>query len=200
MLRLILGEFAGTLLASQLVLPKRLSDAGFVWQYPRLESAIQSILAPSRTSNLIRTLEREQSIAAPLDEVFEFFAQAKNLEAITPPTLHFALRTPVDDTQMASRISYRLRLHGIPFGWETLISHWQPPQSFIDVQLRGPYALWEHHHDFESRGAATLMRDRVVYVLPFYPLSSLVERFVRRDVDAIFDYRASVIRERFGSI
>jgi uncharacterized protein (TIGR01777 family) len=199
-LRLVLGEFAGTLLASQLVLPRRAQDAGFVWQHPRLEPAIQSILAPQRSSRLVRTLQREQLVAAPLDDVFEFFAQARNLESITPPSLRFALRSPDGITHDGTRISYRLRLHGVPFGWETLIAKWQPPNAFIDVQLRGPYALWEHRHTFESRAAVTLMRDHVDYVLPFHPLSALLERFVRRDVEAIFDFRARRIGERFGAL
>jgi uncharacterized protein len=199
-LRLVLGEFASTLLASQLVLPKRAQDGGFVWQHPRLETAIQSILAPSRQSTLVRTLQREQLVAAPLDDVFEFFAQARNLESLTPPTLRFALRSPAAATLAGTRIGYRLRLHGVPFGWETLIARWRPPDCFVDVQLRGPYALWEHSHIFERRGGVTMMRDRVDYALPFHPLSALVQRFVRRDVEAIFDFRARTIRERFASV
>jgi uncharacterized protein len=199
-LRLVLGEFASTLLASQLVLPKRAQDARFVWQHPRLETAIQSILAPSRPSTLVRTLQREQLVGAPLDDIFEFFAQARNLESLTPPSLRFALRSPAGATQAGTRIGYRLRLHGVPFGWETLIARWRPPDCFIDVQLRGPYALWEHAHTFERRGAVTMMHDRVDYVLPFHPLSALVQRFVRRDVEAIFDFRARAIRERFDSL
>jgi uncharacterized protein (TIGR01777 family) len=198
-LRLVLGEFASTLLASQLVLPARAEEAGFVWNHPRLENAVQSILAPSRTTTLIRTLRREQRIAAPLEDVFEFFAQANNLEAITPPSLRFSLRSPASEMRAGARIGYRLRLHGIPFGWQTLISRWKPPQSFVDVQLRGPYALWEHHHAFESLGAETVMRDRIDYALPLYPLSDFAQNAVRRDVEKIFDYRARVIRERFGS-
>jgi uncharacterized protein len=199
-LRLVLGEFASTLLASQLVLPERAQNAGFVWQHPRLESAIQSILAPSRQSTLVQTLQREQLVPVSLDDVFEFFAQARNLESITPPSLRFALRSPTGATHASTRITYRLHLHGVPFGWETLIARWQPPNFFTDVQLRGPYALWEHRHSFESRGATTVMRDRVEYVLPFHPFSALVRRFVRRDVEAIFDFRARSIRERFGAV
>jgi uncharacterized protein len=199
-LRLVLGEFASTLLASQLVLPERAQNAGFVWQHPRLESAIQSILAPSRQSTLVQTLQREQLVPVSLDDVFEFFAQARNLESITPPSLRFALRSPTGATHASTRINYRLHLHGVPFGWETLIARWQPPNFFTDVQLRGPYALWEHRHSFESRGATTVMRDRVEYVLPFHPFSALVRRFVRRDVEAIFDFRARSIRERFGAV
>jgi uncharacterized protein len=199
-LRLVFGEFASTLLASQLVLPERAQNAGFVWQHPRLESAIQSILAPSRQSTLVQTLQREQLVPVSVDDVFEFFAQARNLESITPPSLRFALRSPTGATHASTRINYRLHLHGVPFGWETLIARWQPPNFFTDVQLRGPYALWEHRHSFESRGATTVMRDRVEYVLPFHPFSALVRRFVRRDVEAIFDFRARSIRERFGAV
>ncbi|HEY1428419.1 MAG TPA: TIGR01777 family oxidoreductase, partial [Candidatus Tumulicola sp.] len=188
-LRLLLGEFANTLLFGQLVLPERAQAAGFQWSHPRLETALQSILAPQRASTIICSLHREQIVAAPLDDVFAFFSEARNLESITPPSLRFAMRTPVPHTEAKTRIGYRLRLHGLPFGWETLISRWLPPDAFIDVQLRGPYALWEHRHSFESRGAATLVRDDVDYVLPLYPLSAVANEWVRRDIEAIFDFR-----------
>ncbi len=196
-LRLVLGEFATTLLASQLVLPARAQAAGFTWSHPRLEPAVQSLLAPSRQSPLVRTVRRRQTIRAPISDVFAFFARAENLESITPPALRFELESQANVVAAGSSIRYRLRLHGIPFGWTTLIANWQPPQAFVDVQLRGPYALWEHRHTFEERDGATIMHDAVDYVLPWYPFSTIVDGFVRRDVDAIFDFRARVIRKRF---
>ncbi|MEO7202084.1 MAG: TIGR01777 family oxidoreductase, partial [Candidatus Tumulicola sp.] len=196
-LRLVLGEFATTLSASQLALPSRAQAAGFRWSHTRLEPAVQSLLAPSRPSRLVRTVRRRQTIHAPISDVFAFFARAENLESITPPALRFELESKAGVLAAGSSIRYRLRLHGVPFGWTTLIAKWQPPHAFVDVQLRGPYALWEHRHAFEERDGATVMHDAVDYVLPWYPFSTIVEGFVRRDVEAIFDFRARIIEQRF---
>jgi hypothetical protein len=198
-LRLVLGEFATTLLASQLVLPVRAQAAGFEWSYTRLETAVQSLLAPSRRSPLVRTIRRRQTIHASVPDVFAFFARAENLESITPPALRFELEPQGGDLAAGSSIRYRLRLHGIPFGWTTLIATWHPPGEFTDVQLRGPYVLWEHRHTFEARDGATIMHDVVDYALPWYPFSRIVEGFVRRDIEAIFDFRERIIRQRFGA-
>jgi ligand-binding SRPBCC domain-containing protein len=140
------------------------------------------------------TLIREQRLDGTPAEVFPFFADARNLERITPPWLHFHV---VNDPEMrpGALIEYRLRLHGVPIRWLTRIEEWAPGERFVDVQLRGPYALWHHTHEFEPAGdGQTLMRDTVRYALPLGPLGALAHRlFVRRDVERIFDYRYETV-------
>ena len=140
----------------------------------------------------VHVLEREQRLAAPPAAVFPFFADARNLEAITPPLLRFRVVTPQPIAmRVGTLIQYRLRLHGLPVNWLTAIQSWEPPHRFVDVQVRGPYALWHHTHVLEEHREGTLMRDLVRYALPFGPLGQLAHRlFVRRDVERIFDYRA----------
>ncbi len=146
----------------------------------------------------VHTLRREQRLPRPIDEVFAFFGDARNLEAITPPLLRFQVLTP-DPIAMGpgALIRYRLRVRGMPVGWLTAIREWDPPHRFVDEQLRGPYALWHHTHTFEPDGEdATLMRDEVRYALPFGFAGELARRlFVGRDVEAIFDFRAKRIVE-----
>jgi len=147
----------------------------------------------------VHLLEREQWIAAPLDRVFAFFSDAANLEAITPPWVHFHIRTPRPiPMHPDARIEYQLRLAGVPFSWRTRILRWEPPKGFVDVQERGPYALWEHTHEFEPLGGGVLMRDRVRYALPLGPLGSLAHALaVRTALAAIFDFRFDAIRGFF---
>jgi ligand-binding SRPBCC domain-containing protein len=145
-------------------------------------------------------LERSQWIARPVDRAFEFYADAFNLEAITPPWLGFRVTTrfPVE-MGAGVLIEYRLRLHGLPIRWVTRIEVWDPPTRFVDVQLRGPYALWEHTHTFEPAPDGVVIRDRVRYALPFGPLGALAHAlFVRRDLRRIFDYRVRAVAERLG--
>lgn len=145
-------------------------------------------------------LHREQTIAAPIDDVFAFFSDAQNLERITPPWLGFRVVTPGPIMmRVGARIRYRLRLHGLPVTWESEIVEWNPPRGFVDVQLRGPYRRWHHRHTFEPAGDETWMSDTVDYALPLGPLGTLAHALlVRRDVETIFRYRRAVIDEIFA--
>ena len=121
-------------------------------------------------------------------EVFELFADATQLERLTPTWLNFRVLTPEPIAMCAGRlIDYQLRLHGLPIRWRTKITEWEPPFHFQDSQIRGPYSLWVHTHTFEEVDGGTLVRDRVVYRVPG---GSLVDRlFVRGDLRRIFNYR-----------
>lgn len=138
----------------------------------------------------IFVLEREQLVRRRLEEVFEFFADPLNLEEITPPLLRFQVvgcSTP--KLVEGSTIDYRLRVHGIPIRWTSLISDWNPPTEFVDQQLSGPYKLWVHRHTFHETPEGVWVRDRVEYAVPG---GAIIERLVvRRDLKRIFDYRAA---------
>jgi ligand-binding SRPBCC domain-containing protein len=142
----------------------------------------------------VHVLRREQRLPGPPEAVFPFFADARNLEAITPPLLQFRLLTP-EPIQMGvgTFLQYALRLRGVPVRWDTLIQAWDPPHRFVDVQVRGPYRLWHHTHELEplDGGTATLMRDTVRYALGFGPFGEIARRaVVERDLEAIFAFRA----------
>jgi len=143
-------------------------------------------------------LRVEQWLPKRREEVFPFFADAHNLEAITPDWVHFQILTPAPIAmRVGLRIDYRLRIHGLPVSWQTEITAWEPPFRFVDEQRRGPYALWHHEHRFEERDGGTLCVDIVHYAARGGPLRTLVERlFVRADVQRIFDHR----RERLAAI
>jgi hypothetical protein len=105
------------------------------------------------------TLRREQLLPGTPAEVFPFFADARNLEAITPPLLRFEVVTPGEiPLRVGALIQYRLKLHGVSLNWLTSIQEWDPPHRFVDQQVRGPYALWHHTHDFRA-GAGRPGRD-----------------------------------------
>jgi hypothetical protein len=145
----------------------------------------------------VHRLEREQRIEQPLDEVFEFFAAARNLERLTPPWLSFEVLTPEPiEMRVGTLIDYRLRVHGIPLRWQSRIEEWEPGQSFIDRQIRGPYGLWHHRHTFAADGSATIVRDTVDYGLPLGALGDVAHPlFVRRDLERIFAYRRQAVIE-----
>jgi hypothetical protein len=145
------------------------------------------------------TLRREQTLPGTPDAVFGFFADAGNLEAITPPWLGFRIVTPRPiDMGVGTLIEYRLRLHGLPISWLTRIEVWEPGARFVDQQLRGPYALWHHTHEFApAPGGGTRRTDTVRYALPFGPAGGIAHAlFVRRDLRRIFDHRFAAVAQR----
>lgn len=146
------------------------------------------------------TLRREQWIPRPLDEVFTFFSDARNLGEITPSWLGFRILTPGPIRIAAgTKLRYRLSLHGVPVSWTTEIRRWNPPFRFVDLQLSGPYRLWHHTHRFEAHNGGTRMTDIVRYRLPFGMLGRAIHALkVRRDVEQIFDYRFQRINELFA--
>ena len=137
----------------------------------------------------------------PRDEVFAFFADAENLERITPPELAFSITTPTPiDIREGALIEYRLGLFGVRFGWRTEITAWEPPYRFVDQQLAGPYRRWHHTHSFvEVAGPdgrpGTQMDDVVLWQLPLSPLGELAYPAVRAQLARIFGYRKRRIRE-----
>jgi ligand-binding SRPBCC domain-containing protein len=148
----------------------------------------------------VHRLQREHYVARPLADVFDFFAEAHNLERITPPWLSFTVLTPDPiEMRVGALIDYRLRVHGIPLRWTSRIEDWEPGRSFVDRQLRGPYGLWHHRHTFAEEGQGTVVGDEVDYAMPFGALGDLAHPlFLRRDLERIFTYRHEAVPRLLG--
>ena len=145
-------------------------------------------------------LVSETKLYRPLAEVFDFFSKAENLNEVTPPELSFAITTPLPILmQVGTLIDYRIKLSGIPFSWRTHIKAWNPPHSFVDEQVKGPYVRWHHTHTFEQKEGYVLMTDRVEYLSPGWFLEPIVHHLiVKNRVEAIFAYREQVFKRLFG--
>jgi ligand-binding SRPBCC domain-containing protein len=145
----------------------------------------------------IREFKNEIWLPLPPKHVFPFFADALNLETMTPPWLHFKVLTPAPtELREGTMIDYKLMIHGLPVKWRTRIRAWQPPHFFVDEQLRGPYRLWIHKHTFDPFNGGTLVRDLVNYAVPFD--FAVHGWFVRPNIEDIFQYRSDQLRKLFS--
>jgi ligand-binding SRPBCC domain-containing protein len=208
--RAAFGEVATELLSSHRVLPERAQERAFSFRFGRLENALGDICGTPGE----KIYHTEQLIDRPVSEVFSFFCDAKNLEILTPPWLHFNVLGATDDSgarldttdiKQGMLIDYKLKIHGVPVKWRTMIERWQPPQAFVDTQLKGPYRLWHHTHEFielppqGGTSARTLMIDHVRYQEPLGALGQVAAGwFVDADVAKIFNYRRQKIKELFA--
>ncbi len=144
---------------------------------------------------MAHVLKSSIRLPLPREEVFPFFADAFNLQRITPPHLCFRILSTAPIPMAAgTRIHYRLSLFRLPFSWSSVICQWDPPSKFVDQQVRGPYHRWVHTHEFVDERGTTLIRDRVEYELPLWPLGQLAYPLVRYELGRIFRFRNDAIR------
>ena len=155
----------------------------------------RSLTAVGQPTGPARRLRTETIVAASLDETFAFFADAGNLERITPPWLNFRVRTPLPiHMREGTEIDYRIVLHGCPIPWRSRIDVWEPGARFVDRQVVGPYRWWRHEHRFERVAGGTRVIDDVEFV-PRLP--KLTQAFVSADLDRIFTYRKVTLGRLF---
>ncbi len=193
-LKLSLGEMSQLATDSQRVSSEKIASQGFDFHFRSVQPALADLYSwKSRASE--RLFEAEQWISADRKDIFPFFSEAKNLEKITPPWLSLKiLRQSNENIDTGTLIDYRIVLKGLPMRWRTEIKNWEPPQSFVDDQLKGPYKRWQHTHSFEQFPQGTLMKDHVVYELPFGCIGQIFAgTFVRNDISKIFSYRKKAI-------
>ena len=147
----------------------------------------------------MHSLKREATVPGTLASVFEFFNRPENLEQLTPGHLKFDMLTPSPVTMHNGAVfDYTIGLFGLPMRWTSIITNYDPPHQFVDIQLKGPYAYWHHKHGFESCSAGVRVTDDIHYEIGYSLLGRGVLRpIVQRQLESIFDFRAQAIDRIF---
>ena len=192
-----MGEMSTIVLSGQRVDSQKIQMAGFNFVYSDLKNALNEICLPLKGGQ--KEFLVEQWVPQIPENIFPFFCNEKNLEKLTPEFLNFkVLKKSTDEIREGTLIEYRLKLHGLPIFWETNIEKWEPGISFVDQQIKGPYKKWHHTHEFIPMSSGTLIRDRVFYSLPLGKIGDIFSGWkVLKDVNNIFQYRKSVIKNLF---
>ena len=222
-LRALFGAAATVLFGGQRADAAVLRRLEFPFAFPTIEGALADIIggAPVQVSRLTASpasaadaasrrylatfrpeyeLRTTTTVHASLDETFQFFSRAENLGMLTPDGMKFAIRGDAPPIGDGVTIDYRLRIGPMPIRWQSRIVAWRPDVEFVDLQERGPYRCWWHQHSFARDGASTIMADRVCYSPPLGFVGRLANRlFIVPALRRIFQYRADVIRLRFGA-
>jgi uncharacterized protein (TIGR01777 family) len=193
-IKALAGELSQVVLASHRVQPLKALQSGFKFSFENLEEALRDLVGSKKiTDNFFSS---KQFVPLPREQVFSFFSKAENLEILTPPWLKFKiLNQSTPEITKGTLINYKLRIHGCPVKWRTLIGEWNPSDSFVDTQLKGPYKTWYHVHTFEDVPGGTLISDDVKFVIPGWIFGKMILPFIRRDVSTIFEYRRKKIEE-----
>ena len=194
-----MGEMATALLASQKVIPKKMVDEGFEFKFSELKSALRDIYR--NEDFLVQDYSVSQFVPDKIENVFDFFSQAKNLEEITPEFLNFKVKDmSSQEIEKDTIINYKLKIHGVPAQWQTQITEWVPSKMFVDNQNKGPYTLWNHTHTFTPIEGGTLIEDRIKYKVPGHLIGLWVlGSFIRKDVSQIFQHRIKAIGRVFST-
>ena len=197
-IKALFGEMGGIVLESARIEPSRALASGYRFRFESIDRAFDDLLTPLQGST--REKVSEQWVPHAPEQIWPFFCDEGNLEELTPGFLNFeVLGKSTREIGEGTLIDYRLKLNGIPMGWQSRIENWEPSRGFVDTQVKGPYSYWRHAHEFIPLANGTLMRDVVRYRLPLGWLGSVVAGWkVASQVDRIFSYRSTRIAERFA--
>jgi uncharacterized protein (TIGR01777 family) len=218
LLRLVFGEGEKVLTNSQNAFPEKLIQKSFEFQFTDLESclvaeviidSVSIVKISSRGNSEYLTefsnptsitpqyeLKSKVEISSDVVTAFNFFSDASNLSLTTPDWMNFEIISSPDTVELGSSMKYRISLGFLKLNWTTVILKWDPSNSFVDWQQKGPYKLWIHSHQvLEQSSSQSLMIDRVYYSMPFGFLGRIVhEWFVKDLLKRIFSCRLKTIQ------
>jgi ligand-binding SRPBCC domain-containing protein len=138
-------------------------------------------------------------VQAPLAEVVRFHSHSASMGAITPPPIVVRVHAAPPVLGEGDQMDFTLWLGPLPVRWLAQIEQ-VTPTSFVDRQVRGPFAKWIHHHTFELIDAKrTAVIDRVEAELSTHWFWRLVGLNMWLGLPLLFAYRAWQTRRRLES-
>lgn len=136
-------------------------------------------------------------IAAPIDAVFHFHDDTRNLLRITPPEVKLEILEIIGEKPLGRRIRLRMTQFGLLRN-ELVIEFmkYEPPHLLVDEQEEGPFKFWRQTRKFQKVEGGTRLTDTVEYEVPFGFMGRLADRLVIGPrVRSMFQYRQRRTKE-----
>jgi uncharacterized protein (TIGR01777 family) len=143
-----------------------------------------------------QTFEKKSEMPASASDLFAYHARKGAFSRLTPPFERARVVQEIDALRDDAKAVVEVSIG--PVKQRMVATHHDVVEGkgFVDRQLDGPFAFYEHTHSFEDGGDGTsILVDRVVYELPRVPLGDVVAGdYARRRFERVFAHRHATTR------
>jgi len=130
------------------------------------------------------------TVKAPLNAVAAFHRRSASMGAITPPPVIVRIHRAPPLLGEGDEMAFTMWLGPLPIHWVARIEQ-VTPISFVDRQVRGPFAEWVHHHTFVPlEDGTTQIVDHVQAVASAHGFWKLVGMGMWLNLPILFAFRA----------
>ncbi|MCB2155782.1 SRPBCC family protein [bacterium] len=138
-------------------------------------------------------------VEAPVERVFTFYTDLKNLARMTLPEYNMRIVRAEIPLRQGSRIRFSLRPRGIPIEvkWDSVICEFEENRAFADCQTKGPFEHWVHRHEFDALDDhRTRVTDTIEMGAPLGLFGRMAESlFVSSRLERMFEHRKRVVKK-----
>lgn len=126
----------------------------------------------------------------PVEGLFQYHANPGALARLVPPWQSVVVEKRSDSLEVGSEVELTMRMMGIPMRWLARHTQLHPPNSFTDVQVRGPFRSWTHQHLFSSLSStSSRLTDRIHFDSGIWGVRPVADRAIVGMLKTVFDYR-----------
>lgn len=143
----------------------------------------------------MQTFIKSSYINCDVKSLFDFHIDTNNLQKITPNDTKVELLTKDFKPIVSQILKIKATKYFIPMNWEVKIEKIDEPNLLVDLALKSPFAFWEHKHIFIKHGNMSELKDVVTFKMPFGFIGKLLEVFVIKDLQKMFDFRHKITKE-----
>ncbi len=136
------------------------------------------------------------SLPVSVEEAFAYHDRPGALERLIPPWESVEIEHSDGSLTKGSRVVMKTKVFGVPVRWVAEHTHYEPPDLFCDTQLSGPFAVWNHRHEFKASGRYCELNDRIEYQIPLGGVGRLFGAGkVRSTLESMFAFRHRITRD-----
>lgn len=136
------------------------------------------------------------SLPVSVEEAFAYHERPGALLRLIPPWESVEIEHSDQSIRTGSQVILKTSIAGIPVRWVAEHTEYDPPHHFADTQRSGPFASWDHRHEFEESGRYSLLRDSIKYRVPLGAMGRVLGGgMALSTLEKMFAYRHRVTRD-----